>query len=306
MLALPFALRNVPVASATDAIRDLVREDPGHMPVLLGDADVFSAEWAESVDLFEDPEAILAEAATIDADQWFAARTPRIGPLTEPSDARQKLMNVAWRVGALPFDALLVPARLIRWSLERQRPAFLSKSPFSLADAEPVESISPIDSLRAQLAELALSGDGTDEELDEIRDVIEAIEADGTGPQMFPDPIDYVIPRHSQTVAAGLIETDAPWKSAAWLQHGTYALLAPKPVMVAHCRWLWEEFGARIITASTDHIGFDVAHPIETEDEAREVLARFFALCADEINAEHRGTDGTSLIGATRWWVWWD
>lgn len=306
MLALPFALRNVPAASASDAIHDLVREDPQHMPVLLGDADIFSTEWAESVDTFEDPEKILAEAETIDADAWFGAHTKAIRSASDQPQKDGAFVSGAWRVAALPFDALLVPARLIRWGTTGTRPAFLSASPFRPPEADPVEAISTVDALRAQLAVLEASGEGTEDDLTEIREVIEAIEAEGTSPQIFPDPVDYVTPRHSETLAAGLIETDAPWKAAAWLQHGTYALLAPKPVMVAHCRWLWEEYGARIITASTDHIGFDVAHPVETEDEAREVLARFFALCADEVNAEHRGTDGSSLVGATRWWVWWD
>ena len=49
-----------------------------------------------------------------------------------------------------------------------------------------------------------------------------------------------------------------------------------------------------------------MTQPPRTTEEAREILARFFTLCADEVNAEHRGTDGTSLIGVTRWWVWWD
>ena len=309
MLAIPFPLERVPVDTAADAVHRIRDERPGVAPVLLGDADVFSAEWAESVDTFDDPEAILAEAETIDVDKWFAARVPRLAEAEAEMERSLKWFNRGWRFLILPFDAVLLPARLIRWALTRKRPEFVSRSPFDIGpldeDAAP-ETVSTVDALREQLAELEASGEGTNEELQEIREVIEAIEIEGTGHRIFPDPVDYVTPRHSETVAAGLIDTDEPWKCAAWLQHGTYAMSAPKPVLVAHSRWLWEEYGARIITASTDHIGFEVERPLETAEEAREILGRFFALCASEVNAENAATDGASLVGATRWWVWWD
>ena len=57
--------------------------------------------------------------------------------------------------------------------------------------------------------------------------------------------------------------------------------------------------------ANFQMLGFEVARPPETEEEAREILSRFFVLCADEVNAENRGTDGSSLVGVSRWWVWW-
>ena len=306
MLAIPFDLQTVPVHSARDAMLRLGEDRPGTVPVLVGDGDVFSVEWAEGVDSFEAPEEILAEAETIDIDAWFAARTPRLAEAEARMERSLNWFNRGWRVLVLPFDALLVPARLASWAVTRRRPAFRTRSPFDIGPLAEDMAESTIDTLRAQLAELEASGEGTEEELREIREVILAIEAEGTGHRIFPDPIDYITPRHGTQVSAGLIETDAPWKAAAWLQHGTYAISAPKPVLVAHCRWLWENYGARITTASTEHLGFEVTQPPATEAEAREILARFFALCADEVNAEHRGTDGTSLIGASRWWVWWD
>ena len=309
MIAIPFALEQLPVSDADDAVRRIMADRPGTMPVLLGDADVFSAEWAESVDLFEDPAGILAEAEGIDIDRWFEARAPRLAEAEARMERPLKWFNRFWRVLVLPFDALLVPARLLTWAGTGRRPLFLSRSPFDIgpldADA-PAARPSTVETLKTQLAELETSGEGTEEELREIREVIEAIEREGTGHRLFPDPVDYVTPRHGETLAAGLFETSEPWQAAAWLQHGTYALSVPKPVLVAQCRWLWEKHGARIITASTDHIGFEVARPPATPEEAREVLIRFLGLCADEVNSENSGTDGTSLVGATRWWVWWD
>ena len=107
-------------------------------------------------------------------------------------------------------------------------------------------------------------------------------------------------------MAAGLVATSEPWESAAWLQHGAYAICAPKAVFVAHCRWLWIENGARLITASTDHIGFQMERPISTLIEAAEVMRRFQLLGAIEINGDLVGSDGKSLVGAKRLWVWWD
>lgn len=306
MLAIPFSLQALPAASARDAMQRLAEDRPGTIPVLVGDGDVFSVEWAESVDEFEDPRAILDEAEDVDIDAWFEARAPRLAEAEAKMERSLKWFNRSWRFLILPFDAVLLPARMISWAATRKRPSFVTRSPFDIGPLAEDAGSQPVDALRVQLAELEASGEGTDEELREMRDVIQAIEAEGTGHRLFPDPVDYVSPRHGETVSAGLIETDAPWKAAAWLQHGTYAISAPKPVLVAHCRWLWENYGARIITASTDHLGFEVTQPPATEAEAREILARFFVLCADEVNAEHRGTDGTSLIGATRWWVWWD
>ena len=308
MLALPFALEQVPALDAVEAVNRISADKPGTFPVLLGDADIFSAEWAEFVDTFEDPAEILDEAETIDVDAWFSVRTPTLAESEARAESSLKRFDLLWRVLVLPFDALLHPARLVGWGLTGRRPFFLTRSPFDIGPLAEPDGIrrSTVETLKSQLADLEASGEGTEEDLQEIREVISAIETEGTDHRIFPDPIDYVTPRHGDRLAAGLIEAGQPWKSAAWLQHGTYALSAPKPVLVAHCRWLWEKYGARIITASTDHIGFEVAHPIATQAEAREVLARFIALCADEVNAEHRGTDGSSLVGATRWWVWWD
>lgn len=309
MLAIPFPLENVPAEIAADAIVRLRTEHPGTAPVLLGDADVFSTEWAESVDQFEDPAQIIAESDAIDTEAWFAARAPRLAKAEARMEKPLRLFNRSWRVLALPFDVAMLPARLVKWALTRNRPIFLSRSPFDigpLAEEAQELSLGTVEMLKAQLADLESSGEGSEDDLNEIREVIAAIEAEGPDFRVFPDPVDYITPRHGGTVAAGLIASDEPWQIAAWLQHGTYALCAPKPVLVAHCHWLWDTYGARIITASTDHIGFEVTRPIETEDEAREVLARFFAIGADEVNAEQRGTDATSLIGASRWWVWWD
>lgn len=299
MLAIPFPIETVPTAAAADAVERLRFERPGTEAVLLGDADVFSVEWAETVDTFEDPAVILSEAAGIDADAWFAARKPVVGRARGRNDTGSRL---GWRALTLPFDAAMVPARLIRWAATGKRPCFLSDRAFP----EHEKPVSTLEAFKAQLAELEASGEGDEEDLREMREVIAAIESEGSSQILFPDPVDYVTPRHGDTLAAGLITSEKPWETAAWLQHGTYALLAPKPVLVAHCRWLWETHGARIITASTDHIGFEVEHPIGTDAEAQEVLARFFTLCADEVNAENRRTDGSSLVGARRWWVWWD
>jgi hypothetical protein len=308
MISLPFSLEQLPVSSADESLYSIMQDRPELVPVLLGDADVFSVEWAECVDEFEDPDAILAEAGTIDVDEWFDARRPELAHAEAEMEGSLKRFNAIWRVLILPYDALVLPVRLLRWAVTGTRPALLSSTPFDigpLGDDAP-QPASTVETLKAQLAELEFSGEGSDEELREIRDVIGAIETEGTGHRIYPDPIDYLTPRHGDTLAAGLIATDAPWKSAAWLQHGTYAISVPKPVLVAHCRWLWEKYGARIITASTDHLGFEVARPPETEEEAREILSRFFVLCADEVNAENRGTDGSSLVGVSRWWVWWD
>ncbi len=306
MLAIPFPLEPLPVETAREAMLRLLDDRPGMVPVLLGDEDVFSVEWAECVDEFEDPNVILSEAETIDADAWFAGRAPHLAATEARMERSLKWFNRAWRLIILPFDGVLLPVRLLKWGATRQRPEFLSRSPFDIGPLAEDDAPDPAARLRAQLTEMETTGETSDDELREFREVIQAIEAEGAGHRIFPDPIDYVIPRHGTTVAAGLIETDAPWKTAAWLQHGTYAVSAPKPVLVAHCRWLWENYGARIITASTDHLGFEVSQPPRTAEEAREIAARFFTLSADEVNAEHRGTDGTSLIGATRWWVWWD
>lgn len=309
MLSLPFSLEQLPVSSVDEYFHAIRRERPEFVPVLLGDGDVFSVEWAESVDEFEEPLSILTEAETVDVEAWFAARRPELAQAEARMEGSLKRFNAIWRVLILPYDMLMFPVRLVGWLVSGRKPTLLSRTPFDigpLGEAPEAPSSATVEALRAQMEELERLGEGSQEELREIREVIDAIETEGTDHRFFPDPIDYLTPRHGASLSAGLIETDAPWKAAAWLQHGAYAISAPKPVLVAHCRWLWEKHGARIITASTDHLGFEVARPPETLEEAREVLNRFFTLCADEVNAEHRGTDGTSLIGASRWWVWWD
>lgn len=299
MLDIPFHLENIPAASADKVLEQLLHQRIDAVPVLLGDADVFSAEWAEIVDLFEPPEAVLEEALKIEIDTWFDHQTG-----IEAQALRQvHTFNRFYRAAALPFDLILLPIRLAGWPLTGRRPTFFSRSPFD-AKTEGRDEDDWIRMLRTQLAELEASGDASQDELDEISRTIDEIAADGVN--VFPDPVAYVTPRHGETLAAALVMVDASWKAAAWLQHGTYALCVPKPVFVAHCKWLEERHGGRIITASTDAVGFQMDRPIEALGDAAEVLRRFSALGATEVNADHHGGDGKSLVGAKRLWVWWD
>lgn len=263
MLTLPFPLEPLPVDQAEAGLAQL-RRRTNTQPVLLGDADIFSAEWAETVDAFEPPETVLAEARGIDADTWFAehglpdAPVPKDGPLSRPFRAISRV---------------------------------LSRSP---------DVPTAYDMLKADLAELeAAGGDWGD-----AREALDALEAEGL--PVFPDPVAYVTPRRGGSVAAGLVSAGEPWEAVAWLQHGTYALCAPRAILAAHCRWMWEHYGARIITASTDHIGFELDRPIAYSQAARDVLNRFLALGASEVNGDRRGDDGRSLLGTPRLWVWWD
>ena len=277
MLDIPFPLETVPSARAEGALQDMIDQARGVAPVLLGDRDIFSTEWAETVDHFEVPETILKDAQSLDVDAWFANRGNRRAKV-EP---------------ASPF----LPSRLVSWMAGKP------KSQSVPGDAGQADYL--VAMLRGQLAELEEAGEGTREDLAEIREVIDGIEADGMA-NIFPDPVDYVTPKKGTEVAAGLLAVSEPWESAAWLQHGAYAICAPKAVFAAHCRWMWTEFGARIITASTDHMGFQMDRPIDTPEAAQEVLRRFAILGATEINGDQSDALGQSLIGASRLWVWWD
>lgn len=302
MLDIPFPLENLPAEDAERALAQLAKQ-PNIVPVLLGDADIFSAEWAETVDMFEPPEQVLKEALAIDTEAWFADKAVRDEAAEAAMGKQVKAFNMAYRIVVLPVDILLFPVRLVRWPLTGRRPVFLSRSAFDPETPVMAED-AMIEMLKTQLAELEAAGEGTEEELEDIRQIIADMETEGTA--LFPDPVDYVTPRRGDTVAAGMVAAHEPWEVAAWLQHGTYALCAPKPVLVALCKWLWETHGGRIITASTDSIGFQMDRPIETPEEGEEVLRRFSLLGASEVNADHRGSGGSSLIGAPRLWVWWD
>lgn len=299
MLDIPFQLQSIPAANADSALAQLARERTDSVPVLLGDADIFSAEWAEIVDIFEPPENVLEEAMNLDIDAWFDKQVVADATATKHMNG----FNFFYRIVAFPFDVVLFPIRLARWPLTGRRPILLSRSPFDEHTVDQDED-AWIEMLKQQLAEFEAGGEATEEELVEIRQTIAQIEAEGI--RLFPDPIAYVTPRHSTSLAAALLKVDAPWQAAAWLQHGTYSLCTPRAVFVAHCKWLAEKHGAQIITASTDAIGFQMERPIATREEAEEVLRRFSALGATEVNADHRGTDGSSLVDAERLWVWWD
>jgi hypothetical protein len=263
MLTLPFPLEPLPADQAEAGLAQL-RRRTNTQPVLLGDADIFSAEWAEIVDAFEPPEALLAAAREIDADAWFAEHR-----LPEPPQSRE--------------TALGRPFRAVSKLLTRRAP-----------------EVSRFDRLWAELADLEAEGD----DWADAHEALTALEAENL--PVFPDPVAYVTPRHGHSVAAGLFAGSEPWEAIAWLQHGTYALCAPRPVLAAHCRWLWQTYGARIITASTDHIGFELERRIVDPKAARDVLGRFLALGASEVNADRRGTDGATLVNVPRLWVWWD
>lgn len=284
MLDIPFPLETVPADQADAALKKLIADNEGVTPVLLGDRDVFSTEWAEYVDVFENPKDILAEARALDSENWFANRIARKHP------RRVELGAPRWIAGVVS-----IPRRVVG----RFSPGG------SDADAQSTEKPSLVSVLKSQLAELERAGEGTEAELSEMRDVIEEIAADGTE-GLFPDPVDYVTPRRGTELAAGLVNVSEPWESAAWLQHGAYAICAPKAAFVANCRWLWTTYGARIITASTDHIGFQMDRLILNRGEATDVMRRFEILGATGINGDLIDTAGDSLIHADRLWVGWD
>ena len=184
MFDIPFPLETVPADQAESALATLQGQRPGVVPVLLGDADVFSTEWAEVVDDFEDPESILEEARALDIESWFRNRIAPNVPRTADGPARRGLSRMA----ALPVDVILLPVRMIKWPLAGHNPR-------PAAASEPKGDYL-VDMLRAQLAELETAGEGTEEELTEIREVIDGIEADGM--ELFPDPIAYVTPRRGR------------------------------------------------------------------------------------------------------------
>ncbi|MCV6593814.1 MAG: hypothetical protein OIF48_12735 [Silicimonas sp.] len=285
MLDIPFPLETVPAKHADAALDDMIAECDGVTPVYLGDRDVFSTEWAEYVDVFENPRAILAEARALDAESWFANRIARKHPREVELSAPRVISRVLQLVAA-PFEKL-------------------GRGESSEADGAPDEAFSLAEELRAQLAQLDRAGTATAAELDEMRAVIREVEA-GALDGLFPDPVDYITPRRGQDLAAAMIATKEPWESAAWLQHGAYAACAPNAVFVAHCRWMWQNHGARIITASTNHVGFQMAAPINTAAQALDMLRRFELLGAAAINGDEITGDGASLIGAKRLWVGWD
>lgn len=294
MLDIPFPVETVPAHQAESALQAIINADTGVSPVLLGDRDVFSTEWAEYVDVFENPAAILAEARALDANQWFANRRTRRSTRTVDLGASYRAQALLTRLVQLPSVALNLPLRMVK-GLVRASDSEKSEAPEDQL----------VITLRAQLSDLEAAGEGTEAELAEIREVIAEIK-EGVADGLFPDPIDYVTPRRGGEMAAGMVAASEPWESAAWLQHGAYAICAPKAVFVAHCRWLWIENGARLITASTDHIGFQMERPISSLIEAAEVMRRFELLGAIEINGDLIGSDGKSLVGAKRLWVWWE
>jgi hypothetical protein len=284
MLDIPFPLETVPADQADTALKELIADRDGVMPVLLGDRDVFSTEWAEYVDVFENPKEILAEARALDSEMWFANRIARKHP------RRVELGAPRWIAGVVSIPKRVM-GRLGSGDAE--------------SEAHDAQKPTLVSVLKTQLAELERAGESTEDELSEMREVIAEIEADGTE-GLFPDPIDYVKPRSGTELAAGLVNAAEPWEAAAWLQHGAYAVCAPKAALVAHCRWLWTTYGARIITASTDHIGFQMDRLILNRDEATDVMRRFEILGATAINGDLIDTDGDSLIHADRLWVGWD
>ena len=297
MLELPFELEPLPAAHADAALKRLSKERVNSVPVLLGDADIFSTEWAETVDTFEAPDTVLRLAAEIDVDAWFRQHRRK------PEETSEIEGPSAYRRLLFPVDLALAPLRLLQWLVTAERPGFFL---WSLgAGTKRGSALDPIAVLRAQLEELRVLGTAPEAELREFEDAIAALEKEDNGP-IFPDPVAYVTPRTGTMMAAGIVEAREPWQAIAWMQHGTYSVCVPRPLLVAHCKWLWQKFGARVITASTDHIGFELEQPIASAAKAKDVLDRFVALGATEVNADRRNGSGASLVGAERLWVWWD
>ena len=121
MLEIPFRLESVPADKADTAIYEMIERRPGVSPVLLGDADVFSTEWAEQVDEFEEPEDILAEARSLDIDTWFANRVRKPEPGESGVGATRRILNGVHRVAAVPVDVMLLPVRALSWRSEERR-----------------------------------------------------------------------------------------------------------------------------------------------------------------------------------------
>ena len=113
MMDIPFTLETVPARDAEQALERLSRERPNTVPVLLGDADIFSTEWAEMVDMFEPPEAVLDEARGIDIDAWFDGQASQHAEAEAAFAKQMKTFNLFYRLVVLPLDVLFLPFRLL-------------------------------------------------------------------------------------------------------------------------------------------------------------------------------------------------
>lgn len=280
MLDFPFEIQTFPSSTADAALRRLRRERATSVPILLGDIDVFSAEWAERVDHFKSPDEVLREAGQRKLTFW---------PQPKHTDRRR---GAVWQFALIIVTAIvelvLLPIRLIEW----------------IAGLKSVSSCDRTRRLWSQLKTIEASGIEQEQNLAAFRQTLLELK-DEEALCVFPDPVAYVTPRQGHPVAAALVEAVEPWQAAAWLQHGEYAKGEKHSEFVDLCRWLWEQHGARIITASPDHVGFELGEPIPSGSQAKAVLRRFAALGAVEVNGDLPNGTGASLVAEQRIWATW-
>ncbi|HEY9777823.1 MAG TPA: DUF4253 domain-containing protein [Planktothrix sp.] len=111
-----------------------------------------------------------------------------------------------------------------------------------------------------------------------------------------------------ESVVLLLVPTKTPWEVAAYLSlgHG-HDRLKPYEHFALHKFW-HENYGAEIITSTSDTVEMLVSRPPNSLDDAQRVAQQQFAYAPDIVN---HGTGKTSALAAQlldgkTWYFWWD
>ncbi|MCH9807205.1 MAG: DUF4253 domain-containing protein [Alphaproteobacteria bacterium] len=131
----------------------------------------------------------------------------------------------------------------------------------------------------------------------------------GTGPHdELLGFLDYGTGRPHAEVIIGIIPTARCWEVAAHLKYGAWNDCPAPYVHVALAREWHERYGARLVVNTGDILEFEVERPVQTLEEARELVPLFEDYCSDII---YQGVGSREALARTLhrgrfWYFWWD
>lgn len=322
MSDLPFETLTVPANEAEGFIGAFDR--PGHVALLVGPW--VREEFAEFVDDFTEPAQIIAAAREVNVTRWIAERVAaeahfasafggifqaifgtQAGPPAPDASDAEKYIHAA-RASVDPENAeKSAYVRDLEEVLNDAAAAMRAPGDQLEAVVNVMERLQALNDRNRPLDE-TIQGLQTigqffmGEQIAKMTGMDEMTAAFATPPEPGGSAVGEMYPTDTADTFIAVLPIDDAWAALAWMQQGSYAQGSP-PALLAVARDLEKRFGARVVLATSDSLGFQLSKPVA---DAEAVVAAFQALGATTINDVEVPHAASHLKDATQWLVWWD
>jgi hypothetical protein len=114
--------------------------------------------------------------------------------------------------------------------------------------------------------------------------------------------------RPHREILIALLPSSEPAEAPAFLNFGGWNDCPGPEVHVALARRWADQYGARLVVCSNDTLEFRVKRPVASREEALRLAEEQYTYCEDIVVQGIETIEGlaAALLGASKWFFWWD